>query len=70
MTIWEWREVDFDECPKCGNGLKSKTDPHLEEGYFHDGDEVFCEADCGKVGTMFADETAYVCFDDEDLEAV
>jgi hypothetical protein len=59
-----WREVDWENCDLCGDGVECFTDCEEkdEKGniQFWDGDECRCVG-CNEKGTMIADgERAYV----------
>ncbi len=61
------RTVDFDNCPECGDELEVRDESTLDDGFFWDGEEVFCGSCNKRVGTMVADgETCYVSFDEEE----
>ena len=54
----EWIEIDFEQCPACGDDLEALTNCGIKDGvqYFWDGDEVKCLGNCGTELQITVDE--------------
>ncbi len=51
----EWKEIDFDCCPECGDVVEIETDCK-QDGHFFDGDPVRCVNKCDISGQFSIDE--------------
>jgi DNA-directed RNA polymerase subunit RPC12/RpoP len=61
----EWRTMDWESCPKCGEEVEVYTHVDTEPNQFWDQDEVRCPK-CGPCGQVSADgEAAWVSFSEE-----
>ena len=52
MTKAEWKDIDWDDCPRCGDSVQVLTT--ADEGYCYDGDHVRCMG-CGFRSGMSVD---------------
>ena len=54
----EWIEIDFEECPFCGDTLEALTDCGIKDGVqqFLDGTVVKCLGNCGTELQITVDE--------------
>ena len=60
-----WIEIEFDNCPECGDMPEVFTDCP-DEGFFYDGDQVRCQ-ECHHPGQFSCDSETpgYIAWQDE-----
>ena len=54
----EWKEIDFEDCPECGDSLECFTHGEIVDGIqqYYDDDDVRCLGECGVSLQMSCDE--------------
>ena len=57
-THKQWRYIDWDECPECGDAIEAYTSA-TNEGFVFDGDDARCMGKCeatvsGKLSLWFS----------------
>lgn len=71
MSKKQWVDVDFEDCPECGNELECLTDGDAVNGRqsFYDGDEVRCLGECGAILQISVDDgRAWVSWHEPECE--
>lgn len=51
----EWRYLDEESCPRCGDDILCQTPKHYADGEFMDGSKVKC-VDCNYKSAVTVDE--------------
>jgi len=61
----QWKYIEFEQCPKCGDDLEGFTTCE-PEGMFYDGDQVRCLGKCGAALSISCDEgEAWISWNNE-----